>query len=160
MPRKRTGAPKTGNLALIAGTDLPDTSRSAHADSPKMAPEKPESVAADKDLNEVWNHIVPQLDAAGLLTSADAMAVEMSLRHFVMARRASVELADEELSIPDPKNMRMMKNPKEAIFRMESAQFLDYAKQLGMTFMSRARTPGKNNADDGDQDNPFSATGS
>lgn len=57
----------------------------------------------------------------------------------------------------DEKNGRDMKNPAEVVFRSESDMFLKYASQLGMTFVSRARTPAAKGADD--DVNPFAASG-
>ena len=56
----------------------------------------------------------------------------------------------------DAKNQRDMKNPAEVVFRSESSMFLEYARQLGMTFVSRARTPGQDMSDGGEA-NPFAA---
>lgn len=158
MPRKKTGAAGRGNLALVPETGAPVLDGSAAKDTPLMAPNMPQSFKDHPDLIAAWDEVVPQLDKAGLLSPADGMAVEMIIRHLVIARRASEELASDELVLEDPKNDRYMKNPTEAIFRMESKEIREYAKQLGMTFMSRARTPSQRVDDD--EDNPFAGTGS
>ena len=119
---------------------------------PAVAPLKPEAVTANAALSALWDQIVPELDRAGLVTVSDAAAVELALRHFLMARTAS-EFVGEEISVTDEHNANVKKNPAEAVFRAESEMFLKYAQQLGMTFVSRARTPA---AKDGDSDaNPF-----
>ena len=80
----------------------------------------------------------------------------MCLRHFRAARDASDALAAGEPTTWDAKNGREMKNPAEVVFRSESSAFLEYAKQLGLTFVARARTPVKG-SDDG-EGNPFAAS--
>ena len=130
---------------------------SAAADVPALAPEKPAAVVADAVLSEMWDQIVPGLDRAGLVTPSDAAAVELCLRHFRAARTASDELARGEATVLDEKNGRLMKNPAEVVFRSESLAFLEYAKQLGMTFVSRARTPGSATGGAADE-NPFAAS--
>lgn len=118
-----------------------------------LAPNKPPAVAGSEALSELWDLIVPQLDAAGLVAVSDGPAIEMALRHFLVARRASDELAAGPMKVRDDKNGRDMKNPAEAVFRAESEMFLKYAQQLGMTFVSRARTPATKG--EGDGPNPF-----
>ena len=126
----------------------------AAADVRPLAPAKPEAVVADEVLSGLWDEIVPELDAAGLLAQSDGPAVELCLRHFRAARAASDDLARGSSTMWDEKNQRSMKNPAEVVFRSESMAFLEYAKQLGMTFVSRARTPGS--ATGGADENPFS----
>lgn len=129
----------------------------AAADAPAEAPLKPAAVSDDQALSDLWDAIVPEVDRAGLLTPADGPAVEMCLRHFRAARAASDELAAATATVWDHKNERPMKNPAEVVFRSESLAFLEYAKQLGMTFVSRARTPSSKGDVDGEA-NPFSAS--
>lgn len=131
---------------------------SAAADVPAMAPRKPAKVVADPELSVLWDEIVPQLDQAGLLAPSDAPAVELALRHFRAARDASDDLAKGQPTVWDEKNGRLMKNPAEVVFRSESLAFLEYCKQLGMTFVSRARTPSVKGAADGEP-NPFAPPG-
>lgn len=122
---------------------------------PAVAPMKPVAVESDSTLSELWDLIVPELDRAGLVTSADVASIELALRHFAAARVASDQLMSEGPTEYDNKNMRTMKNPAEVVFRSESELFLKYAAQLGMTFVSRARTAV---AEEGSSDgNPFGA---
>lgn len=53
----------------------------------------------------------------------------------------------------DEKNGREMKNPAEVVFRSESLAFLEYGRQIGLTFGARARTPMVGGAED--DGNPF-----
>lgn len=132
------------------------TSGTVAAEVPALAPLKPEAVVDDETLSALWDLIVPGLDAAGLVSPSDGPAVELCLRHFRAARDASDHLASGKPTVWDAKNERPMKNPSEVVFRSESLAFLEYAKQLGMTFVSRARTPAATKgADDGG--NPFAS---
>lgn len=124
------------------------------ADVAPKGPAKTAAVEADDGLSGLWDLIVQPLSEAGLLAEADGLAVEMCIRHFRAARAASDDLSRGESTVWDRKNERSMKNPSEVVFRSESMAFLEYAKQLGMTFMSRARTPSLKGDADGEA-NPF-----
>ena len=146
-----------GKLKIASHLTSVDVDGTAAASVQPIAPDKPAPVAEDPELSTLWDTIVPTLDAAGLISPSDAPAVEMALRHFRAARVASDELAGGPVSMRDEKNGRDMKNPAEVVFRSESEMFLKYAQQLGMTFVSRARTPTAKG--DGDDVNPFAANG-
>lgn len=146
-----------GKLKIASHLTAVDTEGTAAAAVQPQAPDKPEPVAEDAELSELWDSIVPTLDAAGLISASDGPAVEMAIRHFRAARVASDELAGGPVAMRDEKNGRDMKNPAEVVFRSESDMFLKYAQQLGMTFVSRARTPVAKG--DGDDVNPFAASG-
>lgn len=142
------------HLRPVAGA----TEGTAAAAVQPMSPAKPEDVEIDPELDQAWDQIVPELDRAGLVSVADSAAIELCLRHFVMARQAYRQV-DGEIIVTDHNHGDVKKNPAETVFRAESEMFLKFAQQLGMTFVSRARTPmGK--AGDGGESNPFGATGS
>lgn len=144
-----------GKLKLATGLSVVPEATAA-AEVPAVAPRKPDAVSNDTALSALWDEIVPELDRAGLVTVSDGAAIEMALRHFVVARRAS-ESIGEDIAVSDHHNGgTLKKNPAEAVFRAESEMFLKYAQQLGMTFVSRARTPVAKGADDGG--NPFAAS--
>ena len=131
-------------------------------DIKKGAPDTPAGFPNNKRLTDLWVELVPLLDSAGLLARVDGPAVELALRHFLAARDASDELMSGGSSVPDiahgRENGAVKKNPADAVFRANSAMFLEYVKVLGMAFAARARIPGKKQ-DDGDDDF-FAATGS
>jgi len=131
-------------------------------DMKKGAPNTPPGFPNDKRLTELWIEMVPRLDRAGLLSDVDGPTVELALRHFLAARDASDELFDMGAAVPDTAHGRdnggFKKNPADAVFRSQSAMFLEYVKLMGMAFAARARIPGKKQ-DDGDDDF-FAATGS
>lgn len=138
---------------VTAGMD-PDTL----ADEARpAAPDRPDSLPAV--LAEVWDQIVPELDAAGLLTRCDGPTVELALRHYLAAQAGSDRLLTEGPNVYDDKNERWMKNPASQVFRDHSTAYLEYAKQLGMSFAARARIPAAKDTSDGDQGNPFATTG-
>jgi P27 family predicted phage terminase small subunit len=117
------------------------------------------SVAANSQLSALWDEIVPELDRTGLVAPSDGPAIELALRHYLLARQASEQVGGSVSVETDENHGGVKKNPAEAVFRLESAMFLQYAGQLGMTFVSRARTPAGKGLDDGDA-NPFAQPGS
>lgn len=146
-----------GKLKIASHLSTVDTTGTAAAEVQPDAPTKPEQVAEDQELSDLWDAIVSSLQESGLIGRSDGPAVEMALRHFRAARVASDELASGPVTQRDEKNKRDMKNPAEVVFRSQSEMFLKYAQQLGMTFVSRARTPVAKGADD--DVNPFAANG-
>lgn len=146
---------RSGPLKLVSGLrSVSDaTEGTAAAELSAARPLKPQSVCDDETLSAMWDEVVEPLDKAGLISAVDGPALELCLRHFQCARSASVELMGSTNTLRDKKNDRDMKNPSEVIFRSQSEMFLKYAQQLGMTFVSRARTPAAKK-DDAD-DNPF-----
>lgn len=144
-----------GKLKLVPASDRPDIVATAAAKMAPKAPQMPQAVADREELAQLWGELVPQLDAAGLVSPADGPSLELAIRHFAAARRASDELADGGLMLWDAKNQRDMKSPLEVIFRSQSTAFLEYAKQLGLTFASRVRLPHGTEGADDDNENPF-----
>lgn len=143
-----------GKLKLASGLSVVPTDTAA-ADVPALAPNKPRAVVDNEALSELWDEIVPELDKVGLVSLSDGPSIELALRHFLVARQASDSIGGD-VAIADHGHGGMKKNPAEAVFRAESEMFLKYAQQLGMTFVSRARTPAAKGADD--DGNPFAAS--
>lgn len=142
-----------GPLKLVPHLASVDPSGTAAAEVSVGAPVKPDAIAGDPVLSGLWDQVVPALLEAGMVSQVDGPALEMAFRHFRAARAASDELERGSATVWDEKNGREMKNPAEVVFRSESLAFLEYAKQLGLTFGARARTPmGGGAEDDG---NPF-----
>lgn len=143
-----------GTLKLASGLSVVPPGTAA-ANVPAAAPAKPGAVIDNPALSGLWDEIVPELDRAGLVTVSDAASIELALRHFLLARQAS-DSVGAHVVVDDSAHGGVKKNPAEAVFRAESEMFLKYAQQLGMTFVSRARTPAAKGADDG-RSNPFAA---
>ncbi len=117
------------------------------------APPKPPGFPDDPEMVALWDAIVPELDRAGLLTRADGPTVELAIRHFLAARKAGNALQAGEVVLDDPAHGgTAKKNPAGAEMRSQSQLFLEYAKQLGMSFAARARMPAK---DEATEVNPF-----
>ena len=141
---------------------VPTNSEGTLADQVKPgAPDTPHGFPNDPELTALWVELVPELDKAGLLARTDGMTVELAIRHFLAAREASDELMETGAAVRDVAHGRetgaMKKSPADAVFRSQSAMFLEYVKQLGMAFAARARIPGRLE-DYGDDF--FSSTGS
>ena len=127
----------------------PDTAASLIVPS---APDKPGKLP--DEVSELWDMLVESLDKAGMIARCDGPTLELALRHFVAARVASDEIIYGSATMHDDKNDRPMKNPTSQIFHNHSTAFLEFAKQLGLTFVARARTPIR--TDEGrDDGNPF-----
>ena len=116
---------------------------------------KPEAVEADGLMSEMWDQVVPSLIAAGQVTAADSLGLEMALRHY----KAAVEASEVLYSMgPLGRNAKdeWVRNPVDMIFRGNSEQFLKYAMQFGLTTTARLRTRIPDSEADGDGgDNPF-----
>lgn len=138
--------------AVQAGEDV-DEELTAASVVPRVAPLKPEAVAANEELSKLWDVVVPQLDEAGLVAPSDGLSIELALRHYLLARAAHDEV--DRVTVADTNHGGIKKHPAESIFRSESEMFLRYATQLGMTFVARARTVVK--GPEGGEDNPFAS---
>ncbi|MGW8846610.1 P27 family phage terminase small subunit [Streptomyces xiamenensis] len=121
--------------------------------SPSAPPRPPGFPEHDDEMVQLWDAIVPELDRAGLLTRADGPTVELALRHFLAARKAGDALQGGDVVLDDPAHGgTAKKNPAGAEMRSQSQLFLEYAKQLGMSFAARARMPA---AEEAQEANPF-----
>ncbi len=137
-----------GLHAVRSGTKSVPT---MHSKLSPNRPAKPETMPAE--LSDLWDTIVDTLDEAGLLTAVDGMTLELALRHYLAAVSASDELLRSGVKLHDDKNERDMKNPASQVFRDHSTAFLEFAKQLGLSFVSRARVTMNKAAED--EGNPF-----
>lgn len=155
-PIGETSLPE-GLRVINGGRD--DAVETAASALPPTAPDKPEHLP--EDVSAAWDSVVPSLEEAGLLARCDGLALELALRHYVIAVRAAQELTvgRKKVTVRDQKNDRTAKHPASQVFRDHSASFLEYAKQLGITFASRARIPMKETGGGGNEENPFAAQG-
>ena len=127
---------------------------SAAAMVPPQQPDKPTGLPIE--VSELWDEIVPVLAEAGLLSEADSMTVEMALRHFSLARRVSNELIEQGVVVEDKRHGgQEAKSPKAQILKDNSSAFLEYAKQLGLSFAARSRMRGDERGSQEEEDNPF-----
>lgn len=138
------------HMRLVKPGEEPEEATAASVMRPAR-PVKPKGMP--KAASELWDAIVDDLDDAGLIARCDAAALELALRHYAAAVKASNALMRTPVTQTDKKNDRSMKNPASQVMRDHSMAFLEFAKQLGLTFVSRARVPlGDKEAGDG---NPF-----
>lgn len=148
-----------GVAAALAGA----VAGTAAADIPPLGeheiPEKPDRIANTPELSELWDAVVPMMARNGLLHEPDVILLEQMLRHLAAFRDASDELMLMGPTIPG-KDFTTVKNPADVVMRGQSLQLLGILKEFGLTFVSRARRPGKDNGPAADGDNPFSQTGS
>lgn len=148
---------------LAAVPDPAAEPESVQDKSPHIAPEKPAAVANDPELSQLWDEIVDPLNRTGFLSPGDAPVLETLCRHMIMLRRMYDDLELNGLMVPGIGNPDVMvKNPLLQNFGMSSDRIMEIAKQLGMTWMVRARTqlPEKPAHGDGNPFVPESRTGS
>ena len=129
----------------------------AHTAMQPARPERPKGLPVE--LHALWDEIVDDLDKAGLIARCDGPALELALRHFLAARRASNVLMRQALVQDDRAHGRKVKHPASQVFKDHSAAFLEFAKQLGLTFVARARVPLDDKGAGGNDGNPFASSG-
>ena len=137
-----------GPLKLApVGENQVDRSSAAAMVAPQQ-PDKPTGLPIE--VSELWDEIVP------VLAEADSMTVEMALRHFSLARRVSNELIEQGVVVEDKRHGgQEAKSPKAQILKDNSSAFLEYAKQLGLSFAARSRMRGDERGSQEEEDNPF-----
>jgi P27 family predicted phage terminase small subunit len=145
-----------GPLRLVQ----PDGGSGGETAAQRVTPEPPEKPAGlPLEVDELWDEVVPVLADAGLLSRADGMTLELALRHFVIARKVSNELIEKDVIVEDKHNGGdVKKHPGAQVWKDNSAAFLEFAKQLGLSFAARARVTMPKEADDAG--NPFSLSAS
>lgn len=148
--------------AIVSQLKLPSTVRPVRAGAKqletmhsKLQRSRPTKPADMPDaLSTLWDSTVEALDEAGLITPVDGPTLELALRHYLAAVAASDDLLALGSTLHDDKNERDMKNPASQVFRDHSTAFLEFAKQLGLSFVARARvTMAKGDSDE--DGNPF-----
>lgn len=137
-------------------TDKTADTSSMQAKVSLTQPAKPEGLP--DELSELWDTLVSQLDDAGLIAAIDGPTLELGIRHYLAAVKASDDLLSGGSTMYDNKNEREMKNPASQVFRDHSTAFLEFAKQLGLSFVARARTSVAKEDADGNS-NPFAING-
>ncbi len=143
------------HLRLVADPDAKAAQTAPAAGPTPTTPPKPDKLPAE--VSALWDDIVPLLDKAGLITEVDGMTLELALRHYAAAVKASNAFQRGKVVVDDHKNDRQMKHPASQVFRDHSTAFLEFAKQLGLSFAARARMPGQEESNGGQQANPFAA---
>lgn len=143
------------HLRVVTDTRLAETVAEV---TPREMPDKPEVVAADERLSELWDSVVPEFSNAGLLSKVDALQLELTLRHVLVARDAYDVVEAEGVVVKDAAIAGgMKKHPAEQVLRSESEMAQRGLQQMGGSFVSRARTPSVKAGDDGGEANPFAS---
>lgn len=148
-----------GKLKLMNASDSAQTPQpvvSMAERTPAKRPTKPSHMPAAA--SRMWDQIVDELEAAGLIAAFDAPTLDLALRHYALAVKASNSVMRSAVVREDKKNQRSMKHPAATVFMQHSQAFLEYSKVLGLNFSARARLPiAEMGADD---DSPFGGPGS
>ena len=119
---------------------------------PKHEPVKmPENISKYPVLVKLWEEIVPEIEAYGWLADVDAASLALMIRHYAISVKASNQILREGVTIEGEREEK--KHPADVVFRSQSASFLTYARENGMTLQSRMR--GRTAPMDSDTDNPF-----
>lgn len=143
-----------GRLKLAPVGESPSGEATAQSLVAPKEPDKPNGLPLEIDA--LWDEVVPVLSEAGLLSEADGMTLEMALRHFSVARKASNEMIEAGVVTEDKRHGgQEAKSPRAQIFKDNSSMFLEYAKQLGLSFAARSRINVGGDANGGKEGNPF-----
>lgn len=130
------------DLKLMSVADpagpAPDATTMAERTKAKR-PEKPPHMPAAA--SRMWDQIVDELEEAGLIAAFDAPTLDLALRHYALAVKASNSVMRAAVVQHDKKNNRTMKHPAATVFAQHSAAFIEYSKLLGLNFSARARLP-------------------
>lgn len=105
-----------------------------------------------------WNRVVPELTRLGLLKLIDGAALTaycMTWQRFV---EASAIVAREGMVIQDDKQGRAQRHPALLTAEAASKELRAWCTQFGMTPSAEQRVA-SGKVDDGQDDNPFAATG-
>lgn len=142
-----------GKLKLMTAespSPAPDAKSVAESIRAKR-PEKPKHMPLAA--SNMWDQIVDELEEAGLIAAFDAPTLDLALRHYALAVKASNSVMRSGVMTHDKKNNRTMKNPAAVVFAQHSTAFLEYSKLLGLNFSARARL--KIDELGADNDSPF-----
>lgn len=152
MPGERGPLKLAGSLTTVASA----VSETSAASTKLSKPFKPDYIADDPRMTRVWDEIVDCMYDAGLISPSDGPTLEIALHHYRLAVEAAERLTQLDLLVGSDKAPQ--KNPLEAVVRLNSGVFLKYVSALGLSFVSRARTPrpdgAKKNGNASD-DSPF-----
>ena len=122
--KKLTGNP--GKRALSKNEPQPE----------RVIPAMPRGLL--KYARQFWKAHAERLGQLGLLTEADGGAFTMMATHYALARLALDDIQAYGLSRLD-KNGAVRKNPMLQVWRENSAAYLRYAQQFGLTPSARGR---------------------
>lgn len=142
-------------LRLVTDATQPGTQPLAASDVVRpLAPEQPANLHSD--LVPLWDMLCAELDGAGLLSRVDGLALHLALEHY----RAGIEAA-QSLAADGPTASGSMgqpiPNPASTVFARHTDAFVTLARQLGLTFASRARIALPDERPPEEKGNPFAS---
>lgn len=113
--------------------------RALNAREPKPRPILGEPPAfLDPEAKRLWEELAPKLERLAVGTEIDAPSFAMACTHYVLAVKAARILKREGLSDRDERGLAR-KHPMTQVLRDNSAAWLRYAEQFGLTPSARSR---------------------
>ena len=151
-PISRKNLPRP--LRIVDTEDTKHPRKPSAADLPApVAPEAPHGLNAE--LLPLFEDTAAELDKAGLASKLDGMAIALAVTHYGAAMAAAEDLAADGSTVEGATGGSVV-NPASTVLARHTDSFTELAKQLGLTFASRARiaiaTPARDDIDIG---NPF-----
>lgn len=128
--------PKPTALKRLAGNPGKRALNDSEPQPERVAPARPRGLP--KGARSFWDAHAEKLEQLGILTEVDGPAFTMMARHFDIATRAAKQIEAEGLTVDDF-NGAVRKHPLLQVWRENSAAFLRYAAQFGLTPSARSR---------------------
>lgn len=128
--------PKPTALKLLAGNPGKRTLNDSEPQPERVAPARPRGLP--RGAKKFWDAHAEKLEKLGILTEVDGPAFTMMARHWDLATRAAKQIEQDGLTTKD-ENGAVRKHPLLQVWRENSAAFLRYAAQFGLTPSARSR---------------------
>lgn len=129
-------APKPTALKRLAGNPGKRALNHSEPQPERVIPAMPRGLP--RRARQFWKEHADKLDALGLLTELDGPAFAMMAIHYDMAQQALQIIKRDGLQAVD-ENGATRKHPLLQVLRENSAAFLRYAVQFGLTPSARSR---------------------
>lgn len=128
-------ARKPTNLKKLEGTFRKDRALK----EPKPAPVAPKRPAwLSSQAKKVWNELAPKLERVGCLTKVDGETLALLCTHYAVAKQAAEILKQEGLVDHDERGLAR-KHPMLQVLRDNSAAYLKYCQEFGLSPKARGR---------------------
>lgn len=123
----------------------------------RAAPEAPQWLPPAASAE--WDRVVPELDRLGILKTIDRAALAAYCMAWDRFVDASAIVAREGMVLHDDKQGKAQRHPALLTAEAASKELRAWAGEFGLTPSSEQRLAGTKGSDDGDQGNPFAASG-
>jgi P27 family predicted phage terminase small subunit len=148
---RRGPAPTPTNILKLRGSTLVTKRREeSEARPPREVPDPPDWLATDPDAKAAWDHLVPLLEAIGILTKLDANSLSRYCRLWSRWRKAETFIDTHGEMYPlksdDGKVKCFQQWPQVNIASKLAQQLTRLEQEFGMTPSARARIPGNKGA--------------